>query len=387
MEPEQIKNIRLLLVDDEAQFRSTLAKRLQKRGVVALQAGSGEECLSILEDHPMDVVVLDVKMPGISGIDALSQITERHAETEVILLTGHAATQDGVEGIKSGAYDYLTKPVEFDHLLGKIIQAYEKILGEKQQKEAAEYRARTKQQMIATERLAALGTLAAGIAHEINNPLAIINESAGYLESLLQKQEYADMPRRAVFEKVLKKIGGSVGRARNITHQLLGNVRKTKPILTDVDTFELVLETVQLIKKEAQEKEIVVDLQTAEALKPILTDPNQVRQVLINLISNAIHATPQQGRISVEVASTAAGISIAVSDTGTGVPKEHLEKIFEPFFSTKAPGEGTGLGLFVTREIVEKLGGTVAVMSRIGQDTRFTVYIPDQGRAENMGNR
>jgi len=387
MEPEQIKNIRLLLVDDEAQFRSTLAKRLQKRGVVALQAGSGEECLSILEDHPMDVVVLDVKMPGISGIDALSQITERHAETEVILLTGHAATQDGVEGIKSGAYDYLTKPVEFDHLLGKIIQAYEKILGEKQQKEAAEYRARTKQQMIATERLAALGTLAAGIAHEINNPLAIINESAGYLESLLQKQEYADMPRRAVFEKALKKIGGSVGRARNITHQLLGNVRKTKPILTDVDAFELVLETAQLIKKEAQEKEIVVDLQTAEALKPILTNPSQVRQVLINLISNAIHATPQQGRISVEVAPTAGGISIAVSDTGTGVPKEHLEKIFEPFFSTKAPGEGTGLGLFVTREIVEKLGGTVEVMSKIGQDTRFTVYIPDQGRAENMGNR
>ncbi len=386
MEPEQIKNIRLLLVDDEAQFRSTLAKRLQKRGVVALQAGSGEECLSILEDHPMDVVVLDVKMPGISGIDALSQITERHAETEVILLTGHAATQDGVEGIKSGAYDYLTKPVEFDHLLGKIIQAYEKILGEKQQKEAAEYRARTKQQMIATERLAALGTLAAGIAHEINNPLAIINESAGYLESLLQKQEYADMPRKAVFEKALKNIGGSVGRARNITHQLLGNVRKTKPILTDVDAFELVLETAQLIKKEAQEKEIVVDLRTAEDLKPILTDPNQVRQVLINLISNAIHATPQQGRISVEVAPTAGGISIAVSDTGTGVPKEHLEKIFEPFFSTKAPGEGTGLGLFVTREIVEKLGGTVEVMSRMGQDTRFTVYIPDQGRPEEMND-
>ena len=88
-----------------------------------------------------------------------------------------------------------------------------------------------------------------------------------------------------------------------------------------------------------------------------------------------------------QVESTANGVSIVVSDTGSGIPKEHLEKIFEPFFSTKAPGEGTGLGLFVTREIVEKLGGTVEVMSRIGQDTRFTVYIPDQGRAENMGNR
>ena len=381
MEPEQIKNIRLLLVDDEAPFRKTLAKRLQKRGVIALQAGGGEEGLSMLEDHPTDVVVMDVKMPGMSGIEALHRIKDKHVGIEVILLTGHAATQDGVEGIKSGAYDYLTKPVEFDHLLGKIIQAYEKIIGKKQQEEAAEYRARIKQQMIATERLASLGTLASGVAHEINNPLAIINQAAGYLSSLLQKQELAEMPRKATFEKTLQIIEKSIIRARNITHQLLGNVRKTKSILSDVDAFELVNETLQLIRKEAQEKEITVDLQTSENLKPIWTDPHQVRQVLINLMSNAIHATSEQGHISIQVEATAAGISIAVSDTGTGIPKEHLEKIFEPFFSTKAPGEGTGLGLFVTREIVEKLGGTVAVMSRVGQGTQFTVIIPDQGRA------
>jgi len=380
MESEQIKNIRLLLVDDEAPFRKTLAKRLQKRGAVVLQAGGGEEGLSMLEDHPTDVGVMDVKMPEMSGIEALHRIKDKHVGTEVILLTGHAATQDGVEGIKSGAYDYLTKPVEFDHLLGKIIQAYEKILGEKQQKEAAEYKTRIKQQMIATERLAALGTLASGVAHEINNPLAIINQAAGYMSTLLQKQELAVMPRKATFEKALQKIEKSIIRARNITHQLLGNVRKTKSLLAEVDAFELVNETLQLIRKEAQEKEITVKLQTSENLNPIWTDPHQIRQVLINLISNAIHATSEQGHISIQVEPTAAGISIAVSDTGTGIPKEHLEKIFEPFFSTKAPGEGTGLGLFVTREIVEKLGGTVAVMSRVGQGSQFTVLIPDQGR-------
>ena len=385
MEPEQIKNIRLLLVDDEAPFRTTLAKRLQKRGVVALQAGGGEACLAMLAENPVDVVVMDVKMPGMSGIDALHRIRQRYLETEVILLTGHAATQDGVEGIKSGAFDYLTKPVEFDHLLGKIVQAYGKILGEKQKKEAAEYKARIEQQMIATERLAALGTLAAGVAHEINNPLAIINESAGYLISLLQKQELADMPRKAAFEKALQKIGNSVQRARVITHQLLGQVRKSESILAEVDVVELVAETIQLVHKEAKDKAVEVALQAADGLKPIWVDANQVRQILINLLSNAIHATSEQGCVSILVESFAEGISIAVSDTGTGIPKENIEKIFDPFFSTKAPGEGTGLGLFVTREIVEKFGGTLTVDSHVGHGTRFTVQIPDQSRVRENG--
>jgi len=382
MEPEQIINIRLLLVDDETHFRSTLAKRLKKRGIAALQAGDGEECLAVLEDNPMDVVVLDVKMPGMSGIDALNRIKERYLKTEVILLTGHAATEDGVDGIKSGAFDYLTKPVEFEHLLSKIIQAYEKILAGNEKQKAAEYKALIEQQMIATERLAALGTLAAGVAHEINNPLAIINESAGYLSQLLEKQELADMPCKEVFEKALLKIENSIKRARTITHQLLGSVGKTESVLVEVDVGELVSETIQLVHKDAKDKNIVIIFQGADDSKAIWVDPNKVRQILINLMSNAIHATPEQGNISIQVENIDGGISIAVKDTGVGIPKENLEKIFEPFFSTKAPGEGTGLGLFVTRQIVEKLGGSLDVVSRVGHGTQFMVRLPDQSKVE-----
>ena len=183
MDADTLKQIQLLLVDDETEFRRTLAKRLLKRGIHSLQAADGEACLTMLSKKPVDVVVMDVMMPGINGIDALFRIKKHHLETEVILLTGNANTQDGVAGIKSGAFDYLTKPVEFDHLLGKIAQAYDKIISDREQKAAKEYKARIEQQMIATERLAALGTLAAGVAHEINNPLAIINESAQLLVS------------------------------------------------------------------------------------------------------------------------------------------------------------------------------------------------------------
>ena len=386
MENELIKHIRLLLVDDEQDFRNTLAKRLLKRGITALQANNGDECLALLANQPVDVVVMDVKMPGLSGLDVLHQIQGMALHTEVILLTGHAATQDGVQGIKLGAFDYLSKPVEFEHLLGKIIQAYDKILAEQQQKEAAEFKARIEQQMIATERLAALGTLAAGVAHEINNPLAIINEAAGYLQMLVNKKTGEELQDKEKYEKALEKIELSVKRARNITHQLLGTVRKSDSVLVDLDIATLADETIQLMGSEAKGKGIDITVKTAKKLKTIWVDPNQVRQILINLISNAIHATPAEGHVSILLDNTLHGISIQVEDTGTGIPKENLDKIFEPFFSTKSPGQGTGLGLFVTREIVEKLNGRIAVQSRFGHGARFTVKIPDQALFEGSQN-
>ncbi|TFG67082.1 MAG: response regulator, partial [Anaerolineales bacterium] len=132
--------IRLLLVDDEYDFRQAMAKRLAKRGLDCDQAANGNECLSILEKQSKDVVVLDVKMPGLSGIEVLRNITDTYPNTEVILLTGHATTSEGIEGIKSGAFDYLMKPVELEHLYNKILQAYDKIQRSATEEKEAEYR-------------------------------------------------------------------------------------------------------------------------------------------------------------------------------------------------------------------------------------------------------
>jgi two-component system, NtrC family, sensor kinase len=378
MSPKDLQQISLLLVDDEDFFRQTLFKRLNKRGFQVKQAISGEEALSILETHLMDVVVMDVKMPGLDGLEVLNCIRQKHPKIEVILLTGHSAAPDGVKGIKLGAFDYLSKPIEFEHLLGKIQQAYEKKLREVERETEAKFKTQVERQMIVTERLAALGTLAAGVSHEINNPLAIINEAAGYLQVLLKKPELADMSRRKDFENALAKIIKGVKRARTITHQLLEGVRPHDSVQKKIDLCKLVAETVDLVRREASNKMIEIHQEPAFKLEPTWLDPNQIRQILINLLTNAIHASFKGGQINIFFRRTAKEITFAIHDTGKGIPKENMERIFEPFFSDKPPGEGTGLGLFITREIVKKLNGSLEVESKVGKGTTVTIMLPIQ---------
>ena len=371
-----MKDIRLLLVDDEDNFRQTLFKRLAKRGLIVEQAADGNECLSILQNQAMDVVVLDVKMPGISGIEVLKQIKDRYPKIEVILLTGHATTADGVEGIKQGAFDYLSKPIELEHLYFKIIQAYDKIQRIEAEHQEAEYRKRIEQRMIAAERLASVGILAAGVAHEINNPLAIISESTGWMRQLFAKDELKDMPRRDDFIKALDKVEKSVERASRITHQLLGFAGKSEPAVSEVSLAELAEEAIRLIDHELHNRDIKIVRQIQSALGRIQSDPYQLRQVVMNLLTNAMHAVKSGGSITIAIEDLGDSQMITVSDTGQGIPPENLDKIFEPFFSTKKPGEGTGLGLFVSRGIVEKLGGTIEVESEIGRGASFSIRLP-----------
>lgn len=377
-------NINLVLVDDEADFRQTLAKRLARRDIVPREAGTGEECLLILAKEPADVVILDVKMPGMNGIEVLDHIKKEYPKTEVILLTGHASTQDGVEGMKSGAFDYLNKPVELEHLLGKIKQAHEKIrqdekirVSEEKLREA-KFRVQMGQQMIAAERLASLGTLAAGVAHEINNPLAIMTEAAGWMKLILKKEKPAQMPRKQDFELALQKIQTSIERARRITHQLLGAARKDDSVLADVDLKRLVDEAIELVSREAKNKDVEIVQEIDPSAGIISSYLYQLRQVMINFLTNAIHAIGSGGKITIIIEGMNDSIKLTVRDTGKGIPKEHIETIFEPFFATKSPGEGTGLGLFVTRGIIEKLGGTVEAESRLGEGASFYVVLPRQ---------
>ncbi|MBW1812332.1 MAG: response regulator [Deltaproteobacteria bacterium] len=363
-------------MDDESDFRRVIAKRLEKRGIPSSEASSGEECLSILVQKPMDVIVLDVKMPGMGGIETLDRIRKDYPKTEVILLTGQSSTLDGVEGIKAGAFDYLTKPVETEHLASKIIQAYEKVVRIEEKEAEDTFRKECEANMITTERLASLGTLAAGVAHEINNPLAVINESVGWLKSLLQRDEVAGLSIRKDLELHVEKIEKSVYRVKKITHQLLGIVRKSDFTISEIKLNELLKDTIELVQTEAQNKGVEVLLKTNTSNSSIWSDPYQLRQVIINLLNNAIHASKKGETITIALSQSSDGSEIEIQDQGAGIPDEHLAKIFEPFFSTKEPGEGTGLGLYVTRNIIEKLEGMIDVKSSLGKGTAFRIVLP-----------
>ena len=374
--PEPDTLPRVLLVDDEPDFLATLTKRLQRRGLDVSRADSGETCLEKLRAETIAVVVLDVKMPGMSGLDTLQAIKQEFPEREVILLTGNASTADGVEGIKQGAFDYLTKPVEMDHLLGKIRQAQEKIDREKEREAEAAQRERLQQQMIAAERLASLGTLSTGVAHEINNPLAMMREAVGYLQLVLDKEEMAGIPRREDITRGLETIAKGVDRIRRITHLLLGFVKQPEQPCAETNLHELIEETIELTSREIKDRQITItrDMPT----KPLLiwSDPYELRQVLINLMTNAIQAIEKNGTITVTLAVQGKEIVLSVADTGVGIARENQHRIFEPFFSTKSPDQGTGLGLYVTRGIVERLGGTIDVDSRLGKGTVFRLTLP-----------
>ncbi len=384
-----MEKTRVLIVDDEPGFRRPIVKRLERRGFEVREAGSGENALECLKAAQADVVLLDVKMPGLNGIETLAEIRKRFQDIEVILLTGHSSTEDGVEGIKMGAFDYLTKPVELEHLAGKITQAGGKLRREKEKRREEEFREKMEQQMIAAERLASLGTLSTGIAHEIDNPLAIIKESAGYMRLVLGRGEMKGTPRLNDLLNAIDKIDSGVDRARRITHQLLGFVRRQELSAAEVDLRLLAEETVELIEKQARQNDIEIRIKS-EGPCVIWSSPYEIRQVLINVLTNAVYASPAGADVLVRLEGEGKNARLSVEDRGEGIPAENLEKIFEPFFTTKPPGEGTGLGLYVSRGITARLGGSIRVESRVGQGTKAVIELPGclltEGEAADSGN-
>jgi signal transduction histidine kinase len=369
-----MQNIRLLLVDDETSFLNPVAKRLKKRGISPELASGGEQCLSILEIQAIDVVVTDIKMPGMDGIRLLKAIKEKYPDIEVMLLTGQGSIQDGVEGIKAGAFDYLTKPIEIEQLLEKIHLAYEKIVDRQEKRKEAEFRVKYLEevwtQIVQSEKLASLGRLAAGVAHEINNPLTGI---LLYGNMMLEKLEDNNP-----LKQHLKYVLEDANRCKEIVKNLLAYSRQNSPFKEQFELNSLVQSSLSLIEDHKIFKNFSLVKELADYSILINADKNQLTQVIINLVMNAVDAMDDRGKLTIRTyRDEKAGMAcLEVQDTGTGIPQEVISKIFDPFFTTKMPGKGTGLGLSTIYGIVKENNGRISVKETSHEGTTFILELP-----------
>lgn len=268
-------------------------------------------------------------------------------------------------------------PVERRDELGRVAEAFNQMA---EQLETArgkliaeiERTLELEQQLRQAETLAVAGKLATGLAHEVGTPLNIIS---GRAEVLLQGLP-PDDPRRPDLEVIVAQID----RISAIIRSLLDMVRPQKPEIQPTMLAPVLERLLPLIQHTARRRGVTLTAPVSGGLPPILADPNQLQQVLINLLMNALEATPVRGRVSVtgspESHNGRAGVAISVTDTGPGIPPDLLPRVFEPFFTTKPPGQGTGLGLAICRDIVKEHGGEIRVESQAGAGTTVTVWLP-----------
>jgi signal transduction histidine kinase len=236
-----------------------------------------------------------------------------------------------------------------------------------------------------SNQLASIGQLAAGVAHEINNPLALINETAGYVKDLfmLKEQYRQDDELIGYIDDVLE----AVERCGKITRQLLRFARKFEVKIEEVNLKEVISDVLVFYDKEAVYRNIKVYVEVPEDMPPIHTDRSKLQQVLVNLVNNAFQAVDDGCLLDIAVSPDESDkICIAISDNGCGMPEGNLPKIFEPFFTTKDGDKGTGLGLAITYGLVKKLHGDITVKSRLNEGTTFTITLPTRIQEESIEN-
>ena len=239
------------------------------------------------------------------------------------------------------------------------------------------------ERLLQSQKLAAIGELSAGIAHEINNPLAIIRQEAEWMQHLLKKLGGGEPKELVELQGSIHQIVQQVDRCTEITRNLLDFARKRDPVIQAVEVNRIIENMTMLVEKEAKHKNITIVRHYDETLPVIYSDAPQLRQVILNFLTNATHAIGKDGVVTITTRLNGDdAVDIVISDTGCGIPADHLGKIFDPFFTTKPPGQGTGLGLSICHGIILRLGGRITVKSQVGQGTEFTITLPRRRESE-----
>ncbi len=231
-------------------------------------------------------------------------------------------------------------------------------------------------ELVHSDKLAALGKMAASVAHEINNPLAVILQKAGWMEDLLSEEDPKKVKNFEEYENSIRIINEYVDRMKKVVHNMLGYARKMEPHVERVDVNDTLNRTVELLENYARINNIEIIKELASDLPITGSSQSELQQVFFNLISNAIDAIGRDGRVTIKSLVEDSYITVDIIDDGPGIPEEEQKKLFEPFFTTKDARKGTGLGLWVSHNIMKGLDGGITFTSEAGRGTRFTVRIP-----------
>jgi len=404
---------RIIVVDDEFHVRNTIAPLLEKRGYRVTTFGTAGDMLASYRRGDGDLVLTDVKMPGMDGVTLLDRIRGLDPDVPVILMTAYADLDMTINALRMGAYDFIIKPFDSEYLLsavGKGLKFRYLCKFEREHKARLEeaVAAKTKElqelhaQFVLSEKMAAIGLLSAGIAHEINNPVAFIASNlvsmckyvsrmtdfvawqAGLIASCCSPDllaEHERYKRANKIDYVAREMGvmaeeslDGVERIKKIVRSLKSFSRKDENVLVEANLNELVESTLTLVWNEI--KYVATLNRELGDIPSIKCYPSQLNQVIVNLLINAAQALNQQGQITIRTLHDGGSVLLSIADTGQGIPPEHLDRIFEPMFTTKEPGKGTGLGLSIVNDIVRKHNGEITVDSEPGRGTTFTVRLP-----------
>ncbi|MFA7405081.1 MAG: response regulator [Pelobacteraceae bacterium] len=384
------KKISVVIIDDDKNILELTSLILSKNGFLPYGASRAQEGFELISRHAPELVLLDYMMPEMDGLTALQQIKSRFPDTYVVMFTGKGSEEVAVELMKNGASEYILKPFNNRNLVERLenvlrireIELHNRELQKQQEhllfeieqwnlelqkrvREKSEALQNAHEEIVRSEKLAAMGYLSAGMAHEIRNPLNSIS-----LFVQLMRQTTTEPDQLEHQAKILKE----VDRIDSIIRKLLDASRRTRAISSNVQINQVIDSAIEAFTPQIETRKILVDRQYHCIPSPITADPAELEQIFTNLFLNALDAMSRGGRLSIEVFEKDGRVVVRVADSGNGIAEEVLPSIFEPFFSTKS--RGTGMGLPVAQRIARMYEGSMEVECSSPEGTTFRLEFP-----------
>jgi signal transduction histidine kinase len=369
----------VLVIDDEMGPRESL-RMLLKPSYQVHTADSVESGLRLLTEKKPDAIVMDIRMPGMTGIEGLRRIRQIDPHLSVIMLTGFGALDTAKEALRLGANDYISKPFDAREMREVISRNVERTRLHRTSEHAAseikELNNRLLQELAQKERLASLGQASAEFVHDIGNPLTIVLGYVQLLGKKLEESERAD-PNAATTNKELEIIEQNVRLCRDLLTmwQSYGSEEAAPHRLISIS--DIVREVVDSVGAMASETPVDLKCDVTDDPCNLMGDSVQITRAIQNVLINAIQASGEnKGTVTVSCIRKDFYVDVRIADTGSGISSEQIAKIFDPYFTTKQGKSGTGLGLYITKKVVEDHNGSIKVDSRPEVGTTITIRLP-----------